>query len=59
MRLRGIPGSANQAQAAHASRARAKREVAPRLPPVKIDKAAAESWEAEGGQLPEPGRKAP
>jgi hypothetical protein len=57
VRLRGIPGSANKAQAAHASAARSKKD-APRLPPVAIDKAAGASWDAEGGQLPEAAKKA-
>jgi hypothetical protein len=56
VKLRGIPGSANKAQAAHATASR-KRDGAPRLPPAPIDKAAGARWDAEGGQLPEAAKK--
>ena len=58
MRLRGIPGSANKAQARHASAARTERDTPPRLPPVAIERAAGARWDAEGGQLPEAAKKA-
>ena len=57
MRLRGIPGSGNVAQAAHDSAARARREGAATVPAATIEKASGASRDAEGGKVPETAKK--
>ena len=62
LRVRGIPGGANMAQAAHASASiaarKSRRDAAARVAPTTVGKAAGERCDGEPGQPPRPAGKA-